>query len=151
MRYHQLKEIYQHVTQINQELNDLYRHFLDQTKDERTRIFLYYIIEKQTENILDIKNLIRDESIGVLSTWLDENIEHDISALIITFKEKTDVNIETMLDMTTQVREQLNDWLFTIKELVTGETVKTHLENLIQHQSLKSQQLMHAAHRMDDI
>lgn len=151
MRYHQLKEIYQHVTQINQELNDLYRHFLDQTEDERTRIFLYYIIEKQTENILDIKNLIRDESVGVLSTWLDEDIEHDISALILTFKAGSDVNIETMLEMTTHVREQLNDWLFSIKELVTGETVKTHLENLIQHQSLKSKQLIHAAHRMDDI
>ena len=57
MRYHQLKDIYQHVTEINQELNDLYVHFLENTKDERTRIFLHYIIEKQAENILDIKRV----------------------------------------------------------------------------------------------
>jgi len=151
LRYHQLKEIYQHVTQINQELNDLYRHFLANTKDERTRIFLHYIIEKQAENIQSIKKLINDEAIGVLSTWLDEDIEHDISALINNFKEKPDVNIDTVLDMTTEIRGQLNDWLNIIKDLVTSETVKTHLENLIALQSLKSQQLMHAAHRMNDI
>ena len=66
MRYHQLKDIYQHVVEINQELNDLYAHFLENTKDERTRIFLHYIIEKQAENILDIQKLISDEAIGVL-------------------------------------------------------------------------------------
>ena len=77
MRFHQLKDIYQHVTEINQELNDLYVHFLENTKDERTRIFLHYIIEKQAENILDIKRLVSDEAIGVLSTWIDEDIEHE--------------------------------------------------------------------------
>ncbi|MGB2740099.1 MAG: hypothetical protein WBC60_06020 [Cognaticolwellia sp.] len=151
MRYHQLKEIYEHVTQINLELNDLYRHFLEQTKDERTRIFLYYIIEKQAENILEIKHLIQDEAVGVLSTWLDEDIEHEISALILGFKDKQNIDIDTVLDMTTEVRTQLNDWLLIIKDLITGETVKSHLENLIELQSLKSKQLMHSAHRMADI
>ncbi len=151
MRYHQLKDIYQHVTEINQELNDLYVHFLENTKDERTRIFLHYIIEKQTENILDIKRLINDEAIGVLSTWIDEDIEHKVSESIISFKENSDVNITTVLDVTTQIRLELNDWLNIIKALMPSETVKTHLENLIELQSAKAQQIIHAANRMDDI
>lgn len=151
MRYHQLKDIYQHVTEINQELNDLYVYFLENTKDERTRIFLHYIIEKQTENILDIKRLINDEAIGVLSTWIDEDIEHKVSESIISFKENSDVNITTVLDVTTQIRLELNDWLNIIKALMPSETVKTHLENLIGLQSAKAQQIIHAANRMDDI
>lgn len=151
MRYHQLKDIYQHVTEINQELNDLYVYFLENTKDERTRIFLHYIIEKQTENILDIKRLINDEAIGVLSTWIDEDIEHKVSESIISFKENSDVNITTVLDVTTQIRLELNDWLNIIKALMPSETVKTHLENLIELQSAKAQQIIHAANRMDDI
>ena len=62
MRFHQLKEIYEHVMEINQALNDLYAYFLENTKDERTRIFIHYVIEKQTENILDIKRLISDDN-----------------------------------------------------------------------------------------
>ncbi|MDO6487264.1 hypothetical protein Q4503_06100 [Colwellia sp. 6_MG-2023] len=151
MRYHQLKEIYQHVMEINQELNGLYTHFLENTKDERTRIFLHYIIEKQAENILDIQKLISDEAIGVLSTWIDEDIEHKVSESIISFKENSDVNITTVLDVTTQIRVQLNEWLNVIKALMPSETVKTHLENLIELQSAKSQQIIHAANRMDDI
>ncbi|MEH6384137.1 MAG: hypothetical protein V7780_05990 [Colwellia sp.] len=151
MRFHQLKEIYEHVMEINQELNGLYSCFLENTKDERTRIFLHYVIEKQAENIQGIKKLISDESIGVLSTWLDEDIEHQISARINSFKAKPDVSIDIVLDMTTEIRFQLNDWLLLIKGLVSSETVKTHLENLIEFQQLKSQQLMHAVHRMDDI
>jgi hypothetical protein len=61
------------------------------------------------------------------------------------------VSIDIVLDMTTEIRFQLNDWLLLIKGLVSSETVKTHLENLIEFQQLKSQQLMHAVHRMDDI
>jgi hypothetical protein len=47
MRFHQLKEIYEHVIKINQELNSLYGYFLENSKDERTRIVLHYIIGKQ--------------------------------------------------------------------------------------------------------
>jgi hypothetical protein len=151
MRFHQLKDIYQHVTEINQELNDLYVHFLENTKDERTRIFLHYIIEKQAENILDIKRLVSDEVIGVLSTWIDEDIEHELSESISGFKENSNVNPTMVLDITTQIRLQLNHWLNMIKAIMPSETVKAHLENLIELQSLKSQQIIHAANRMDDI
>jgi hypothetical protein len=151
MRFHQLKEIYEHVMEINQALNDLYAYFLENTKDERTRIFIHYVIEKQTENILDIKRLISDESVGVLSTWIDEDIEHEVSECINSFKENSEVSITLVLDVTTQIRLQFNDWLNILKELMPTDTVKTHLESLIESQSLKSQQIMHAANRMGDM
>jgi hypothetical protein len=151
MRFHQLKEIYEHVMEINQALNDLYSYFLENTKDERTRLFIHYVIEKQTENIQDIKRLISDESVGVLSTWLDEDIEHEVLESINSFKENSDVSVTLVLDMTTQLRVQLNDWLTIIKDLMPTDTVKTHLENLIESQSRKSQQIMHAANRMVDM
>ncbi|XQW86844.1 hypothetical protein ACOYR1_09025 [Thalassotalea piscium] len=151
MRYHQLKEIYEHVIEINQELNGLYDFFLENTKDERTRIFLHYIIDKQAENILDLKKLSSDESVSVLDTWIDEDIEHKLSELINSFKQNTEVSFDLVLSATTEVRIQLTDWLQIIKDLVGSETVKTHVENLIEFQTLKSQQLVHSAHRMDDI
>ena len=98
-----------------------------------------------------LKELISDEAIGVLSTWIDEDIEHKVSESIISFKENSDVNITTVLDITTQIRLQLNEWLTLIKALMPSETVKAHLENLIELQSAKSQQIIHAANRMDDI
>ncbi|WP_281557819.1 hypothetical protein [Thalassomonas sp. RHCl1] len=151
MRFHQLKEVYQHVIDINKELTCLYEYFLANITDERTRIFVHFVIQKQTDAISYLNGLIKTESKSVLDSWLDEDIENKSISYIKTLKQQPNVTIDDVLAISADINEKINSWLMIIIDVSTNQTVKEHIQNLIELQSSKYQQLLHSAHRMDDI
>ncbi|WDE02434.1 hypothetical protein [Thalassomonas actiniarum] len=151
MRFHQLKEVYQHVIDINKELTCLYEYFLANITDERTRIFVHFVIQKQTDAISYLNGLIKTESKSVLDSWLDEDIENKSINYIRTLKQQPNVTIDDVLAISADINEKINSWLMIIIDVSTNQTVKEHIQNLIELQSSKYQQLLHSAHRMADI
>ncbi|WDE08904.1 hypothetical protein SG34_029640 [Thalassomonas viridans] len=108
MRLHQSKEVYQHVIAINKELSALYSCFLETVTDERTRIFLHFIEQKQADAISYLNGLIKAEPKSILDSWLDEEIEHKSIDYIKTLKQKPDVTIDDVLAISADINEKVN-------------------------------------------
>lgn len=151
MRFHQIKEIYQHIKDINQEFETLCQQFLKKTKDERLRIFIHYLIDKKDSNNHYLDTLIQSESHKVADSWVDEEIEHGLEKKFIEYQQRTILSIDDILTINIEIIETINDWLLLIVDLSTNQTVKEHILDLIERQSQQSHKLVHSAHRMDDM
>ena len=78
MRFHQIKEIYQHIINVNKQFETLCEQLLIDTKDERIRMYIYFLLKKQHENNDYLTKLIKSESHKVIDSWVDEEIENEI-------------------------------------------------------------------------
>ncbi|TWX57642.1 hypothetical protein [Colwellia hornerae] len=151
MRFHQIKEIYQHIKDVNREFETFCQQLLKKTKDERLRMFIHYLIDKQDGNNDYLDTLIKSESHKVTDSWVDEDIEHGLAKKFIEYKQQTILSIDEILAINIEIIETINDWLLLIVDLSTNQTVKEHILDLIERQSQQSHKLVHSAHRMDDM
>lgn len=151
MRFHQIKEIYQHIKDINQQFETLCEQLLTETKDERLRMFIHFIIDKQHENNDYLNKLIKSESHKVTDSWVDEEIENKIAKQFIDYEQRTIFTVDDILTINIEIIETMNNWLLLIVDVSTNQTVKDHILDLIARQSQQSHQLVHSAHRMDDL
>ncbi|MFT7007540.1 MAG: hypothetical protein ACJAXJ_002065 [Colwellia sp.] len=151
MRFHQIKEVYQHILNVNKRFETLCEQLLIETKDERIRMYIYFLLKKQHDNNDYLKNLIKSESHKVIDSWVDEEIENKITKNFIEYEQRKILTVDDILNINLEIIEIINNWLLIIVDVSTNQTVKEHMLDLIERQTQQSHQLVHSAHRMDDM
>ncbi|MCI2282492.1 hypothetical protein L3081_02620 [Colwellia sp. MSW7] len=151
MRFHQIKEIYQHVKDINKQFETFCEQLLLETKDERLRMFTHYIIDKLHENNTYLDKLIHSESHKVTDSWVDEEIEHNVEKQFLSLEQRTIHSVDDLLTINIDIIETINNWLLLVADVSTNNTVKEHINDLIERHSQQSHKLVHTVHRMDDM
>ncbi|WP_026958163.1 MULTISPECIES: hypothetical protein [Aliagarivorans] len=152
MRFQQLKELLDHFESDRRQLIKLYRHLENQADDERVRMLLSYLQQREHENCQQLKSSYSETPKDVLETWVDLRAENDIAEICSKVFLPANMHVEEVLAVAVELEGKTLELLNTgVLQLASMAHAKEYLENLLEHQQKREQQLVHSAHRMDDI
>lgn len=151
MRYYQVRDVYNHIHSLNIALLEFFERTLLISQIERERIFLHFLIDRQKDINSYLASLSQSEISSVLDTWVDEEMESEIKPYIESLQLAKDTNTDVILTMVEESNQKACDWLTKVIELLGDGKAKDHIQNLLEHLNLKNKQLMHSAHRFDDL
>lgn len=150
MRYHQLSEVFDHLVKLNGAILDFYERSLEVTKQERVRIFLHYLIDKQKFRKEHLINFLADGPVQIFDLWFYDELDTRLLVFIEKLAPAPDASTDEVLKILTEFNERIEIWLQIVLSTVTNEHANEYLQNLIDYLHHANQQVMHAVQRMDD-
>jgi hypothetical protein len=82
MRYHQLSEVFEHLITLNTATLAFYDRSLKVTEQERTRMFLHYLTDKQKARNQYLITSLMEAPIKMFEMWFDDDIDEQLSVYI---------------------------------------------------------------------
>ena len=151
MRYHQLSEVFEHLVKLNGATLSFYEKCLKVTKQERSRMFLHYLVDKQKFRKEHLIAFLADGPTKVFNMWFDDEIDTRLLAVIEKSVPNPDASTDVILTTLTEFNEKIEGWLQVVLSTVTNDQASQYIQNLIDYLHHANQQIMHAVHRMDDL
>ncbi|MFT6900306.1 MAG: hypothetical protein ACJAXS_000468 [Colwellia sp.] len=151
MRYHQLSEVFEHLITLNTATLAFYERSLKVTEQERARMFLHYLSDKQKVRNQYLMTLLIEAPIKTFEMWFDDDIDEQLLVYIETLALTPDANSQKITTVMLEVNEKIEMWLRSILPLIINSYSKEYLQDLINDLHQKNQQIMHGLQRMNDV
>jgi hypothetical protein len=151
MRYHQLSEVFEHLITLNTATLAFYERSLKVTEQERARMFLHYLSDKQKVRNQYLMTLFIEAPIKTFEMWFDDDIDEQLLVYIETLALTPDANSQKITTVMLEVNEKIEMWLRSILPLIINSYSKEYLQDLINDLHQKNQQIMHGLQRMNDV
>lgn len=150
MRFSQVSELLQYFIESQKAIAQLYQRIAHQSDAERVRMFLHYLEQRQAEFCGYLARVQQDSPEAILSTWLDFE-RPDMIEWCQNYDASPHIDAEGVLALNQEVEQRVQQILIKAGETLAQGSAKTLLDNLLEHMRHRQQQLVHTAHRMDDI
>lgn len=151
MRYHQLSEVFRHLVTLNIATLAFYERSLEVTKQERARMFLHYLIEKQKVRNEHLITSLADGPTKIFEMWFDDDIDLTLLVFIEKLALDPSANSDKTLIILMEVNEKIEIWLKSISPLILNSHAKEYIQDLINYLHQENQQIMYGVQRMDEI
>ncbi|MBA6265258.1 MAG: hypothetical protein V7780_06700 [Colwellia sp.] len=151
MRYHQLSEVFKHLITLNTATLAFYERSLKVTEQERARMFLHYLSDKQKIRNQYLMTSLIEAPVKTFEMWFDDDIDEQLLVYIETLALPPNANSEKITTVMLEVNEKIEMWLRSILPLIINSYSKEYLQDLINDLHQKNQQIMHGLQRMNDV
>ncbi len=151
MRYHQLREVFKYLYKLKMATLDYYERSLKVTKQERTRMVLHYLIDKQKTRNEHLMDSFLDDHDKILEIWFDDEIDPRLLIFIEKLEPDPDASSDKLLSVLIQINEKIEDWLNAVLLSVSNKHGEEYIQSVIDYLHHTNQQILHAVHRMDDV
>ncbi|TWX63504.1 hypothetical protein [Colwellia sp. C1TZA3] len=151
MRYHQLSEVFGHLVTLNIATVAFYERSLKVTKQERAKMFLHYLIEKQKVRNEYLMASLVDGPIKIFEMWFDDKIDLQLLFYIENLTLDPSANSDEILIILLEVNEKIEMWLKSVSPLIINSDAKEYIQDLINYLHQKNQKIIHGVQRMDDL
>ncbi|MFT5756472.1 MAG: hypothetical protein ACI9LM_001190 [Alteromonadaceae bacterium] len=151
MRYHQLSEVFEHLITLNTATLAFYERSLKVTEQERARMFLHYLADKQKVRNQYLMTTLIEAPIKIFEMWFDDDIDEQLLVYIEKLALDPNANSEKITAVMLEVNEKIEMWLRSILPLILNSDSKEYLQDLINNLHQKNQQIMHGLQRMNDV
>jgi hypothetical protein len=151
MRYHQLSEVFEHLITLNTATLAFYERSLKVTEQERARMFLHYLSDKQKVRNQYLMTSLIEAPVKTFEMWFDDDIDEQLLVYIETLALPPNANSEKITTVMLEVNEKIEMWLRSILPLIINSYSKEYLQDLINDLHQKNQQIMHGLQRMNDV
>ncbi|AOW75441.1 hypothetical protein A3Q34_00225 [Colwellia sp. PAMC 20917] len=151
MRYHQLSEVFEHLITLNTATLAFYERSLKVTEQERARMFLHYLTDKQKVRNQYLITSLTEAPIKTFEMWFDDDIDEQLLVYIETLALAPNANSGKITTVMLEVNEKIEMWLRSILPLIINNYSKEYLLDLINNLHQKNQQIMHGLQRMNDV
>jgi hypothetical protein len=128
-----------------------YERSLKVTEQERARMFLHYLSDKQKVRNQYLMTSLIEAPIKIFDMWFDDDIDEQLLVYIEKLALTPDANSEKITAVMLEVNEKIEMWLRSILPLIINNYSKEYLLDLINNLHQKNQQIMHGLQRMNDV
>lgn len=151
MRFNQLKLLLEHFVSCREAMQAMYRRLELNADAERVRMLLNYLQHQEKENAEHLEDFISQAKHELLDTWTDIQLEQDLPAKIAKISRPANMSSDDVASLALELSEQSLALLRVAKDELSMLGARQFIENLIEHQEKRQQQMVHATHRLDDI
>jgi hypothetical protein len=128
-----------------------YERSLKVTEQERARMFLHYLSDKQKVRNQYLMTSLIEAPVKTFEMWFDDDIDEQLLVYIETLALPPNANSEKITTVMLEVNEKIEMWLRSILPLIINSYSKEYLQDLINDLHQKNQQIMHGLQRMNDV
>ncbi|MBA6391222.1 hypothetical protein H4J38_10610 [Colwellia sp. BRX10-3] len=151
MRYHQLSEVFEHLITLNTATLAFYERSLKVTEQERARMFLHYLTDKQKVRNQYLMTSLIEAPIKIFEMWFDDDIDEQLLVYIEKLALAPNANSEKIIAVMLEINEKIEMWLRSILPLIINNYSKEYIQDLINNLHQKNRQIMHGLQRMNDV
>lgn len=151
MRYQQIKDILQHLHQAHQQLGAQYQHWQRQQPDERSRLLLDFMIRREKEATRHAGRLQQSLTASLQETWVDIQTEGQFARTLASLPQQVPDSTEAILEQAVALDDALIAELEVMARHLDGEGLQSWCAGIVQEERTRQHQLVHNAHRLDDI
>jgi rubrerythrin len=151
MRFENARVALQHAKTFHQQLGDFYHSLSPQVTQPKAKLLLDYIIH-QERSLVDALSAFKSSSPkGVLDTWLQYTNDSEILQLPDIAVSKEIHSDEDILNISTQMSDELLSLYAQVEEQIDEEKVKAIFHNLADMQVQKQKKITMNYDRMMDM
>ncbi|MCD8547144.1 MAG: hypothetical protein LRY38_01560 [Aeromonadaceae bacterium] len=151
MRYQQLKDILQHLQQAHQQLAERYHLWQRQAPAERCRLLLAFMIQRENEAARHAARLQQSLGASLQETWVDIQTDGQFAQALTSLPQQVPDSTESILEQAIALDEALIGELEVMARHLDGESLQSWCAGIVQEERTRQHQLVHNAHRLDDI
>lgn len=152
-RYQTAQEILEDLEQLHRDLGAWYQRRADAAGDERTRMLMTYLVEREGEHALMLhRTLEQYEDDAMLHTWETSAEQMDaVTALHEAADENSEAEVDDPLAVTRHLDQLLVDYYALLARESRIDRLRELFENLEQAQKQASTQMQMAVDRFQDL
>lgn len=151
MRFENARSAMQHAKTFHQQLGDFYHSLSSQVTQPKAKLLLDYITQQERSLVDALSAFESNTPKGVLDTWLQYANDSEILKLPTTAASKTNHTAEDILNISTQMSDELLSLYAQVEEQIDEEKVKAIFHNLADMQVQKQQKITMNYDRMMDM
>ncbi|TEW53167.1 hypothetical protein E2R68_13505 [Psychromonas sp. RZ22] len=149
MRGKLIKDFLLYIEDCHKALADLYQRLSLEAGDEKAKLLLEYMKNKEQISYLHLHQLAQQAPISLLNTWLNDFSDHSFPLRCKTFKLKPKLTIENVVTLAIQFDMQLIEIMQTASPKNTTTEVETTIENLISREEEMLHQVVMVSHEFE--
>jgi len=149
MRSKLIKDFLLYMEDCHQALADLYQRLSVEANDEKVKLLLEYMKNKEQISYLHLHQYVKQAPLSLLNTWLDNFFDQSFPQRCKELELKPELSIEDVVTLAIQLDMQLIEAMqaaATTSLTLEGETA---IENLTSHEEEMLYQVVMASHEFD--
>ncbi|MFB2862430.1 hypothetical protein [Aeromonas sp. MdU4] len=151
MRFQQIKELLHYLELVHHQLGLCYRRLGDQVDSERCRMLLVYLQGREDAASAHLQEYASQLGESVRETWLDQCFSEDMLPDIARCELSASARTEEIVALVCRWEEQLIGELGHLARECPTPATAALLDNLARLEQTRLTQLVHGAHRLDDL
>jgi len=113
MRLKPVKDFLLYIEDCHQALADLYKRLSVEATDQKVKLLLEYMQNKEQLSYENLNNFVREASPSLLDTWLDNNFDQSFPLRCKNLKLNPELAIKDVVSLTMKLDVQLIDLMQT--------------------------------------
>lgn len=149
MRFKPIKDFLVYLEDCHQTLADLYQRLSLEANDERVKLLLEYMKNKEQITYTHLHQYIQQAPASVLETWLDNFFDQSFPQRCKDLKFKPDLTIEDVVTLAIKLDTQLIEVMQSAATCCPTEEAEKVLDSLTSQEEDMLHQVVMASHEFE--
>jgi len=149
MRLKLIKDFLLYIEDCHQALADLYQRLSVEANDEKVKLLLEYMKNKEQISYLHLHQYVQQAPVSLLNTWLDNFFDQSFPLRCKELELKPELSIEDVVTLAIQLDMQLIEAMQTVANNSPTIEAETAIGNLTSKEEETLYQVVMASHEFD--